>query len=248
MVSVRYDVQPDLDAWVLHEGNVPESVPHDAAAQRLRLILSAWAEQSERDLTIVRNLAMRWLEHAPRVGIDPDVAVLEPAPPNADELSSLRTWVPGHAPPRLCFEIVSASHPHKDYVAVQDRYAALGAFELCVFDPLLVGPRALGGPVPLQLWRRRADGVFERLHAGASPVFSQVLGAWLIADGRLLQISKDESGSLLWPTGAERERAEKERERAEKERERAEKERERAARLELEERLAELTRKLEPGA
>jgi hypothetical protein len=44
----------------------------------------------------------------------------------------------------------------------------------------------------------------------------------------MLRLAEDPFGQKLWPTVAERERAEKERERAEKERERAEKERERA--------------------
>jgi hypothetical protein len=67
-----------------------------------------------------------------------------------------------------------------------------------------------------------------------------VLGAWLVPDGRLLRVADDPRSGQFWPTGEERERAEKERERAEKERERAEKERERAGRLELERRVIEL--------
>lgn len=83
-----------------------------------------------------------------------------------------------HVAPSLCFEIVSANHPHKDYVAIQDRYAAMGTHELIVFDPLLAGPKSLGGPVPLQLWRREGGGGgFARLHFGKDPVYSEVLDA-----------------------------------------------------------------------
>jgi hypothetical protein len=232
-VSVRYAVRAIPDAWVLPEGTVPESIPHDDAARHLQLVLRAWAETSPRNVRVARNLAIRWLRDAPQIGIDPDVCVLEPPPPDADDLGSLRLWLPGHSPPPLCFEVVSAGHPHKDYVAIQDRYAAMGAFELVVFDPLLVGPRALGGPVPLQLWRRDEAGIFDRVHFGHEPAFSQILQAWLVPDDRRLLIHDDLHGAPPWPTGEERERREKERERTEKERERQ-------ARIELEQRVAEL--------
>lgn len=232
-VEVEYEARPDLEAWVLHEGTVAESVPHDAAAQRLRLVLDAWAERSGRDVAVVRNLAMRWMQDAPQIGIDPDVAVLEPRPPDLDTLKSLRLWVPGHRAPRLCFEIVSESHPHKDYRDVHDRYTLLGAEELCVFDPALAGSRSMGGPLLLQLWRRRKDGKFKRAQCGNGPVYSEVLGAWLLADGGYLAIANDAGGAQRWLTREEQERAEKERERA--------------ARVELEARIAELEKKLEPG-
>jgi hypothetical protein len=156
-------------------------------------------------------------------------------------------------------EVVSTTHPNKDYVDIPERYAALGVPELLIFDPLLQGPRRLGGPVPLQLWRRDATGTFERVHFGAEPVHSDVLDAWFISNNPpQLVIAKDRAGQEPWLTDSEqeraekeqaraekeRERAEKERERAEKEQERAEKEQERAARLELERRVAELEAKL----
>jgi Putative restriction endonuclease len=227
-VSVRYAVRSAPEAWVLPEGLVPESIPHQAAAERLKLLLDAWSARTERNVRIASNLAVRFLENTPSVGIDPDVCVLEPPPPNADDLSSLCLWKPGHVAPPLCFEIVSASHPYKDYATIQDRYAALGTRELCVFDPLLAGPVALGGPVALQMWRRDAMGLFERVHFSDEPAYSVGLEAWLHPAGRMLEIADDPQGRHRWPSGEERERAEKERERAEKERERAEKERERA--------------------
>jgi hypothetical protein len=189
------------------------------------------------------------------------VCVLDPPPPEANELSSLCLWKPGHLPPSICFEIVSRNHPHKDYTELQDRYAFVGARELVVFDPFLAGPHALGGPTLLQLWRRDRTGMLERVHAGTEPVASEVLGAWLLPTRTLLEIADDRAGSRRWMTGdevadvkqaeaereraeKEHERAEKEHERAEKERERAEKERERAARLELERRIAEMKAKV----
>jgi hypothetical protein len=85
----------------------------------------------------------------------------------------------------------------------------MGTTELIVFDPELAGPRALGGPVPLQQWCRR-DGLFERVAFGAEPVYSTVLDAWVIARGERLDIADDREGALVWQTEAERERARRE--------------------------------------
>jgi hypothetical protein len=155
------------------------------------------------------------------------VCVLDPAPPEP-HLRSLRTWEPGHVAPRLAFEVVSESHPNKDYATIQDRYAALGVPELVVFDPLLAGPAALGGPVLLQVWRRSDTGVLERVYFGDGPAFSEQLQAWLRPSNVTLEISDSPEGRVPWQTGEER----------------AEKERERAARITAEERVAELEQKL----
>lgn len=241
--SVRYAVVSRLKDWVLPEGTVPESAGHDAAAHHLRLLLEAWvATRQEREpealpVQIARNLAVRWLEAAPAVGIDPDVCVLCPPPPEGSEVDSLRLWARGHFPPLISFEIVSKNHPHKNYSAVHERYAAMGTVELVVFDPLLAGPRSLGGPVALQLWRRDEADTLERIHFGPGPAYSEVLGAWLHRRGNLLAITHDEEGKVLWLTPEEHERAQKERERAQKERERV-------ARLDAERRLAELGKRL----
>jgi hypothetical protein len=241
-ISVRYAVRP-RDAWVLPEGPVAESTTHDAAVTRLSLILQAWVREQGGSARIARNLAVRWTQNAPKVGVDPDVCVIRPAPPES-HLRSLRTWEPGHTVPTVCFEIVSESHPYKDYSSIQDRYASMGTPELVVFDPLLAGPAVLGGPVPLQLWRRDPVGILERLHFGGGPAFCMALGAWLHPCGKTLEIANDQEGRSRWLTGEERECAEKERERAEKERERAEKERERVTRQGLERRVAELEEKV----
>jgi hypothetical protein len=222
---------------------VPESIPHDAVAHRLKNLLERWVVGLERACAVPRNLAIRWLEDFPQVGIDPDVCVLDPPPPGVSELSSLCLWKPGHLPPSICFEIVSRNHPHKDYSELQDRYALVGARELVVFDPFLAGPNALGGPILLQLWRRDRTGMLERVHAGNSPVASEVLGAWLLPTATTLEIADDRAGSRRWQTGDEfgaEKQAEAERARAEAERARAEAERERGARIELERRMAEI--------
>ena len=258
-LSLRYPVRPRPEAWVIPEGTVPESTAHDAAVLHIFLLLQAWAKRQPGRVRIARNLAVRWLKEHPRSGIDPDLCILDPAPEEMErDLPSLCLWKPGHAIPRFCIEVVSTTHPNKDYVDVPERYAALGVRELLIFDPLLQGPKSLGGPVPLQLWRRDATGTFERVHFGSEPVHSTELDAWFLARGTELAIARDRNGKECWQTEAEHAQAEtqqalaaaqsmreeKEREREEKEREREEKERERAARLELERRVAELEAKL----
>ncbi len=249
VVSLRYPVLPDLEAWVLPEGKVPQSTTHQMTVYRIYGLLMDWVERcrGERSLRIAADLAVRWLKEHPRTGADPDVCVFEPAPPDFDTLKSFKLWEPGRVPPRLAIEVVSTNFPHKDYGRIQERYAAMGVEELVVFDPLLCGPRSLGGPVALQLWRRDATQAFERVSFGADPVHSAVLDAWLIANGRDLDISPDRQGKQRWLTAEERlplAQAEAERAQAEAERAQAEAERERQARLDVENRLRELEARL----
>jgi hypothetical protein len=253
-IELRYPLRTREDEWAIPENwPVPQSIPHGVAVKHLESVLSCWASRQDRRLFVADELAVRWLQHRPSVGIDPDLCLLDPPPPDILELTSLRLWVPGHVRPTLCVEVVSDNHPYKDYGEVQERYAAFGAPELVVFDPRLIGPKSLGGPFAIQVWRTDG-GVFERTYAGSGPAFSEALAAWLRVDDGLPQIANDRAGANRWPTEPEfermaaereraekeRERAEKERERAEKERERAEKERERAQRIDLERRLAAL--------
>jgi Putative restriction endonuclease len=224
-VSIRYPVRPSLEAWVLPEGTVPEAPIHDEVAEALKLLLRAWAARAPGTVRIARNLAIRWLEAHPTTGIDPDVCVLAPPPEDLDDLGSLCLWKPGHRAPTLCFEIVSKNHPHKEYSALQDRYAAMGTYELIVFDPLLAGPKSLGGPVPLQLWRRDVTGAFERLSFGDAPVYSEALDAWVIAEGRTLFIAEDRAGKRRWLNETDYARADAERAQADAERAQADAER-----------------------
>ena len=264
-VSIRYPVRPSLEAWVLPEGTVPEAPIHDEVAEALKLLLRAWAARMPGSVRIARNLAIRWLEDHPSTGIDPDVCVLAPPPEDLDELGSLCLWRPGHYAPTLCFEIVSKNHPHKEYAAIQDRYAAMGTYELVVFDPLLAGPKSLGGPVALQLWRRDVSGAFERLSFGDAPVYSEALDAWVIADGRSLFIADDRAGKRRWlnetaharadadraqadadraQADADRAQADADRAQAELKRTRASAERERLARESMEREIAALKARL----
>jgi Uma2 family endonuclease len=216
-VVVAYDVPRARPDWTLSEEPVPESQPHDLTLDLLKAILLAWVARSRRDAQIARNLAVRWIEARPQIGMDPDLCLIEPSTPDKDELESLCTWMPRQSPPRLAIEVVS-SRATKDYEQSPDKCAACGVEELWIFDAKLRGPRRLGGPYKLQIWRR-VDEDFRRVYAGDGPARSEVLGAWVfvVADGERIRIADDAEGERWWPTGQEEERAEKERERAEKE-------------------------------
>lgn len=237
-VAVQYSLPASLREWELPEVPVPESPVHDEIASRLRSVLVAWQIRSGQQGAVRRNLAIRWDELHPRVGVDPDVCWLETVPPgfHDGEVDSLRLWQPGHVVPPLAVEIVSRGHPYKDYGWVQDKYAVVGVRELWVYDPYRFGPRARGGPVLLQLWVRTADGVLRETYRGDSPVRSPLLGAWLLPRPKgHLELAEQQDGTGPWPTEAEQERG-----RAEQERARAERERARVEALEAE--LAELRR------
>lgn len=144
---------------------------------------------------------MRWDEKHKNIGVDPDVYVVEPPPPEGDALTSILLWKEGHHAPALAIEVVSPGHPTKDYAP--DRYAACGVGELWTFDPFLAGPKALGS-VRLQIWRKSASR-FERVYFGDGPAFSPYLGAWLIPtdEGARLRIADDADGTRWWLTDVE---------------------------------------------
>ena len=200
--------------WVIPEVPVPESDTHDLAIVWLRELLAAWVARTGRDIKVARNLGIRWVRDEPRFGFDPDLCLIEPAPIGEHgTLGSLRVWRGAHAPPLLAIEVVSAGHPYKDYVDTPERCAACGVGELWVYDPMLVGPRARGGPHLFQLWQRRDDGGFERVFAGSGSTFSPALGAWVHprasqvpSEARVL-ISNDPDGRDLWLTAEQEARA-----------------------------------------
>ena len=223
--TVSYAIGPRRDGWELGERTMPESFLHREIVDLLKAILVAWVARAERDLQIVCNLAVRWERLSPSIGVDPDVALIK-RPPEGDALRSLRTWTHGHAPPLLAIEVVSETDPSKDYVIAPEKYAASGTEELWIFDPLLAGPKSHNGPYVLQVWRRDEGGAFKREYAGAGPVYSAAVDAWVMfsEEATRLRIADGPDGSGLWLTLAEVERQEKEAERAAKEVERAAKE------------------------
>lgn len=211
-VELVYEMDRDREDWGLTEDQVPESSPHDLVSDRIQGLLRGWAARAARRVKIGRNLAIRWIEERPSIGVDPDVYMLEPPPPDGDEILSLKLWEPGHVPPILAVEVVSESRASKDYGASPEKYAACGALELWVLDPKLCGPKARGGPVRIQVWRRGEDGRFRRVYAGEGPVLSLAVGGWLfvVDEGRSFRLADDEEGTSWWMTPEEAERAAKE--------------------------------------
>jgi len=133
------------------------------------------------------------------------VCIVERPPPFASEIESLKLWEANHGPPRFAFEAVSRNHPYKDYVTVPEKCAIVGVQELVVFDPLLAGPHSGGGPFLLQVWRRTAQGRFERVYKGDGPARCEYHDAFLIADAtnRTLDIALQPTGKGRWPTPEE---------------------------------------------
>ncbi len=244
-LAVSYRVPRWTPAWAVPEVPVPESDTHDAAIEWLRALLLAWVARSARDIKIARNLGIRWVREEPRAGFDPDLCLIEPAPDPQAPLTSLRLWEPGHSPPLLAIEVVSPGHPYKDYIDTPERCAACGVGELWVYDPMLAGPRAHGGPYLLALWQTRQGGL-ERVHAGSGPAFSPALQAWLhprasrLQSGARLSLSEDARGEQPWLTPEQAARAREERALAREEQARALLELERENREVLERRLQEL--------
>lgn len=227
----RHEIVPDPERWALTEETVPETNPHEDESTRLKLVFHRWGHLTGRTVLVGCNLAVRWDPRHPQYGVDPDVYIVEPPPPEGDEVRSLLLWRAGHVAPLLAVEIVSASHPTKDYVQAPMKYAACGVGELWILDRDLEGPRSTGGPFRIQVWRRVQRDGFACVYAGEGPAWSEAVGGWLrfMPDEKRFALSDDEAGRKRWLTPEEAERAEKERERAAKERERAAKERERAA-------------------
>lgn len=210
-IAVEYEVDEFAQPWFLEEEDVPEVPTHDLSILLLIDILRVWIRRTGRDAFAARNLGCQWDPADARRGMDPDVALLEPAPADPEAMSTLRCYAPDQPSPRLAIEVVSEGTAHKDYEDAHLRAAKIGAEELWVFDPKLVGPSSLGGPYRLQLWRRVAGELptMRRVHAGEDPVFSPLVQGWLVVTdhGHRLRLAEDEAGARLWPTPTELEEA-----------------------------------------
>jgi hypothetical protein len=234
-LSVRYGVPRWLPAWAVPEVPVPETDTHDAAIDYLKALLLAWVARTGKDAKVARNMGLGWVQEKPRAGFDPDLSLFEPAPHFDGPVAIVKLW--DHEPPKLAIEVVSPGHPYKDYVDAPDRAAASGVNELWIYDPMLEGPKALGGPYLLQVWRRTVVRRFDRVHAGAGRAYSEALAAWLhpqasrLPSEAKLRISGNAEGTEPWLTLEEQTCVERERERA--------------LRAQAEQRVAELERQLQ---
>ncbi len=207
------------DWYIEDEEQVPESRPHDLEGDHLRQLFLAWKARIQHRLAVGRNIAVRWDESHPGVGVDPDVYIIEDPPADFDNQPSLRTWESGHYPPLLAVEIVSESRPEKDYTQSPSKYATNGTHELWIFDPKMCRAKKHGKPIRLQVWRRDDNGDFSCVYAGEGPVYSDAIKAWIFVtnEGQNLNIANDAEGTSWWMTPAEQEREAKLQEREAKE-------------------------------
>ncbi|MDO9022024.1 MAG: Uma2 family endonuclease [Deltaproteobacteria bacterium] len=185
-VDVVFEAPRWSERWVLQDGvTMPESREHEKTCALLKEILLAWIARTGRDAGAGGNLAVRWDREHPTIGVDPDVYLVEPAPPGRT-LKSLRTWEKGHHPPRVGVEVVSEDSGEKDYVDGPQRYAASGTRELWVFDPERFGSANVGGPWVLQVWRHTKAGAFRHEYAedGSRTPTSSAHGWWSPTQGR----------------------------------------------------------------
>src|SRR5262249_745332 len=105
------------------EDKVPESRRHHLKGDRLQGLFVGGQKRPGPAVRVGGNLALRWAEEPRPVGGAPAVYLVEPPPPEGDDVTSLRTWLPGHEPPLLAVEVVSPSRPDKDYTSSPDKYA-----------------------------------------------------------------------------------------------------------------------------
>ncbi len=192
--------------WTLDHDVMPESALHSEVIKLLEAVLEANVTRGGRDARVARNLAVRWDPSAANLGVDPDVVLMDPTPPEeGDSLVDLCLWKPGHYPPRVAVEVVSANDPDKDYSDNPSRYAASGTQELWVFDPLYAGPRIDGGPWLLQVWTLDDEERFRRVYEGDGPAWSEQLDAWIVVtdEGRRLRVADDRDGLRRWLTALE---------------------------------------------
>lgn len=239
--AVRWEPAPPEHWYLTDDFNMPITADTLRRDDTLRSTFEARITRDGIGASILANVALRWDQAHPGVGVDPDIMWLEPALPEGRR--SVLTWEAGTGVPRLAVEIVGRDTAHKDYNHGPGKYAASGVRELWVFDPEGFGRRDDGdGPHVLQVWRRTRSG-FHRIYAGSGPARTEELDAWLVVVGDVLRVSDDPEGNACWPTVAEeRDRAAEERDRVTAERDRAagERDRERERADSAEARLREL--------
>lgn len=195
--------------WYIEDNEpVSQDPVHQEQEFRLQSTLLAWKNRTNQEQLLVGcEMACRWDPVEYKVGVDPDVYVVD-RPPGDEKgyIGSLKTWQNGHSPPILAIEIVSRSRPGKDYRYSPEKHDLLGTFELWVYDPNLYGYTDDQPPVFLQIFQRETNDVLVQRYAGSGPCRSDALEAWvMVIDGELI-IANDREGKDRWPTLDEEQR------------------------------------------
>ena len=82
VLEVVYEVPFSDDGWVVVDGvTMPETAEHREATKLLEDVFATWIAATKRDAKVFGNLALRWVDARPQIGSDPDVMLVEPAPP-----------------------------------------------------------------------------------------------------------------------------------------------------------------------
>jgi Uma2 family endonuclease len=199
-------------SWYLtDEDDMGEGVEQNEIIRRILSTLAELAdERGWADIFWASDSFFAWVRSEPLVRVSPDVYLMD-GPPPEPRPRMWQTWLPGHRPPRWAVEIVSEDW-RKDYEDAPLKYAQLGARELVIFDPDAArSPERRSSRAPLTLYRRSADGAFVRVYSGQGPVWSEEIGAALVAKpmGAVvhLVIARDAAGQDLVPTSEEAKRA-----------------------------------------
>jgi Uma2 family endonuclease len=190
--------------WYIEDNeSVGQEPDHQEDEFIMQSTLLAWRKRTKQEhLLIGCELACRWDPKFPKVGVDPDVYVVDrpPARNKKGYIGSLRTWKAENYPPMLAIEIVSNSRPKKDYRDSPEKHDLLGTFELWVFDPHLYGYTEEQPPVLLQIFQRETNNALVQKYAGAGPYRSDALDAWVMVIDNDLVIANDREGKDRWPT------------------------------------------------
>ncbi|MGK3998201.1 Uma2 family endonuclease [Sorangium sp. So ce1024] len=224
----------DWSGWYL-----PDDAERPGKAERsgiVRLLLSVLSqlvrERGWADWYAGADHAFAWVRGEPLVRVVPDLYVLDhrPLPPLPRQW---QMWLPSHRPPRFALEIVAGDW-RRVYEDAPAKYWQLGCPELLIFDPEAAAARAplAEERVPLQLYRRRQDGTYLRVHAGADPLRVEAFDAYVVVlkDGPYptLRVARSARATDLVPAEEEALRAEGEA-RAQEQRARVAEQRARAA-------------------
>ena len=125
------------DWYLTEEEDMSESPDHWTIRSVFTDILTVHVKQ--RRWTKVfpgSNAFFAWRQDQPLVRVSPDAYLLAEKP-SRPYPKMWETWR-GHAPPRFALEVVSSDRI-KEYEVNPEKYAALGAEELVVYDPDDVG-------------------------------------------------------------------------------------------------------------
>ena len=183
------------------EEKMDQGAAHADAVRIFVSVLEGLVATQQRRAYLGWDVFVEWDSNDARARVSPDAFLLDGEGPEIRP-SLWRTWEPGCEAPRFALEVVSFKSRTKDYETSPLKYAALGVEELAIFDLAPRGDEAF----TFQLYRRSPRGQFLRVYAGAGPVESAVLGAWLVAtkDGQLVRLARDAEGAELVPTAEER--------------------------------------------